>query len=250
MTTAITPAETMIYSPEDGSLYTRPLDVRYDGIAPTPDEILAAVHAAEVRIPMLSNSMYSTYRARYERTAMTPLVAMRITHRGLDTDVDATPSVSPTRRLYVREPISTRSIPFILEVREIEGAPLVTGIRPDIVTWPVEGGLVGYLRQPEDLEATCLELMEHAAVSMDAGDLAAAGHDATYIWALRTAFEAAFTEEPVAAGRHRGTQVWIDLPTVSEVLKAHGEGDLADLARAYREDLEMASGYSIIHHWA
>lgn len=248
--TIITPAETSVYTPEDGSLYDRPLNVNYKGAAPTADEILDAVRAARIRIPALSNSSYALRRAHYERTALAPLVAMRITHRGLDTDVDATPSMSPTRRLYVRDHLSGKTLRFILEVRDIAGAPLVTGIRPDAESWPVEGGLIGYIRQPEDLEVICLELMEHAAWAMKTGRYAEAGHYATYIWALRRAFDTAFTEDPVPAGRHRGETVWIDIPTVSEVMRAHGENDDDDLAHAYRHDLEMQTGYAITHRWA
>lgn len=249
MTATITPAETTVYTPEDGTLYERPLNVTYEGAAPTADEILAAVHDARIRIPALSNTSYALHRAHYARTALAPLVAMRITHRGLETDVDAPASMSPTRYMYVRDQLSGKTIRFILEVREIEGAPLVTGIRPDVESWPVEGGLVGYLRQPEDLETTCLELMEHAAWATKTGRYAEAGHDATYIWALRRAFDHAFSEDPVPAGRHRGAGVWIDIPTVSEVMHAHGEHDDADLAHAYRHDLEMQTGYTIEHRY-
>lgn len=248
--TTVTPTETTVYSPEDGSLYDRPLTVNYDGAAPTANEILTAVHDARIRIPALSNTSYALHRAHYARTALAPLVAMRITHRGLDTDVDATASMSPTRYMYVRDQLSGKTLRFILEVRDIAGAPLVTGIRPDVESWPVDGGLIGYLRQPEDLEVTCLELMEHAAWAMKTGRYSEAGHDATYIWALRKAFDTAFTEDPVPAGRHRGATVWIDIPTVSEVLHAHGVHDDEDLANAYRNGLKMQTGYSITHRWA
>lgn len=249
MTTTITPAETTTYTPEPGSLYVHPLSVHYDGPTPTADDILAAVHAAEVRIPQLSGTHYARYRAEHDRAEAAPLTAMRITHHGLDSDIDATPSMSPTRRIYVREPMSSRHIPFIMEVLEIDGGPLVTGIRPELDTWPITGDLIAYLRQPEDLEATCLHLMEHAAHATKDGRYAEAGYAATYIWALRLAFEFALSERLVAAGRHRGTTVWIDVPTVSQVLHAHGEYGDEELASAYRRDLEMATGYTIEHRF-